>query len=311
MKTRFCWLQSFLLFCGLCLSIPAEDRPTCAVLNFEAGAGLSEEEARFIHARFSALLPKFDQYDVVAESRIQDLLKVAQFNRSDFTSTMDYALEIGKVLQIRYMIIGTVGRIGDLYSLNTSVVDIETGKIIDTAITDHKGTITDFSTRVPEQNIQELLYGAAAGTRTASTDAPAIDSGTAGNTTPVRASTSVKDRRAALQQAQALYEAGLYKESMDAVKQLMKESGPSVEAHILLGEAYAKQKGWYNLAVRELEKAIAMDSTSVEARMALARVHLEVGRRADRAAPLLKQVQILQPDQPDLDRLMRAANLSP
>lgn len=309
MKARTACCVVAVLIAALAPAVSGDEaRPTCAVLPFEAGAGLSAEEAAFLHARFATLLPKFDRYDVVAESRIQDLLAMAEFNRSDFTSTMDYALEIGKILQIRYVIIGTAGRIGDLFSLNTSVVDIETGKIIDTAVSDHKGAITDFAASVPEQNIRELLYGSAI---PRGPDSGKQEAAQGADGTPEKAPALIPshsaDRRAGLQQARSLYDAGLYKECIDAVKKLIRESGPSVDAHILLGEAYARQKGWYNLAVRELEKALALDATSVDARMALARVHLEVGRRADRAGPLLEQVQAIAPATPGLEELLRAA----
>lgn len=202
--------------------------PTCAVLGFDTGAGLTAEDANFIRSRFAALLPQYDLFDEIAESHIQGVLKVSEFNRSDFTSTMDYALEIGKILQIRYVIIGSVGRIDDLFSLNTSVVDIETGIIIHSAVTDHRGKLSDFAMLAAEKNIRTLKYGQ---------PAPAPE----------------KDRRMELDQARRRLDRGLYKEAAEATKKMIGESGPSMEAHILLGQAYAKQKGWYNLAVRELE----------------------------------------------------------
>jgi tetratricopeptide (TPR) repeat protein len=297
------WLLTAIFF--LSLVSQGDIKPTCAVLNFEAGAGLSNEEAQFIRARFSALLPKYDRYDVVAESRVQDLLKMAEFNRSDFTSTMDYAMEIGKYLQIRYIIIGSVGRMGDLYSLTTSVVDMETAKVIDTAVTDHRGTLTDFAAIAAEQNIHELVYGSSSAERN-----PEVEGiGKASGEPVVPAALPVKttDRRAELQKARRLYQGGLYKETVDAVRALIRDSGPSVDAHILLGEAYAKQKGHYQLAVRELEKAIALDPATVEGRLALARIHLDVGNRPDKALVLLGETRALAPGNPELEALATRA----
>ena len=309
MKTMRIWIHSLIAALLLaCIGEAAEtNRPTCAVLGFEAGGGLTAEDAQFIHARYAALLPKYDQYDVIAESRIQDMLKVAEFNRSDFTSTMDYALEIGKILQIRYVIIGSVGRIGDLYSLNTSVVDVETGRIVDTAVTDLRGTLTEFAQKAAEKNIQELLYGSQTPPGPSGTAATSLEGGAPDRSGTTPATTATPSRRPELEQARRLFASGLYKEAAEAAKKAMDESGPSVEGHILLGEAYAKQKGWYNLAARELEKAIALDPTTIDGRLALARIHIECGGRGDKAKELLDEVRAMSPEQPGLEDLSRQA----
>ena len=132
-------------------------RPTCAVLPFEVGGDVKDAEAKFITDRFSTLLPKMGKYDVVAKGRINEILKVAEFNRAEFSSTTEFAIEMGKILQVRYVIHGAVGHMGSLYSLNTSVVDVETARVVETAVTDIKGDITEFAERGAEENIRALF----------------------------------------------------------------------------------------------------------------------------------------------------------
>lgn len=132
-------------------------RPTCAVLPFEVGGDVKDADAKFITDRFSTLLPKIGKYDVVAKGRINEILKVAEFNRAEFSSPTEFAIEMGKILQVRYVIHGAVGHMGSLYSLNTSVVDVETARVVETAVTDIKGDITEFAERGAEENIRALF----------------------------------------------------------------------------------------------------------------------------------------------------------
>lgn len=152
-------LMSLLLSCGLVAhTVIAEDgKPSCAVLTFDAGEGMTVGEAKFISDRFAAFFGQADIYELVARSRMQEILKIAEFNRMDHCSATDCAVEAGRILQVRYMIFGSVGHVGQLYSLNSSLVEVETGRIISSAITDHIGKVTQFVESAPSKNIKALL----------------------------------------------------------------------------------------------------------------------------------------------------------
>ncbi len=144
---------------ALCAAAAAQPaaKPACAVLTFDAGAGISADEAKFLSDRFTSLLAQAEVYNVVARSRMLEILETESFNRSDHCSATECAVEAGRKLQVRYIIFGTVGRFGDLMSLNTSLVDVETVKIVSSAISDFTGDWTEFGKSAPAENVRRLL----------------------------------------------------------------------------------------------------------------------------------------------------------
>ena len=135
----------------------AANRPTCAVLSFQPGAGCTAQEATFISDRFAALLAQLDKYDVLARSEMTKILSIQKVNMSDYCSAAECAVEAGKLLSVQFIIVGTFGHVGNLYSMNTSLVDVETGRVMSTAVTDHQGAIEDFIKGGPPDNIKSLL----------------------------------------------------------------------------------------------------------------------------------------------------------
>ena len=88
---------------------------------------------------------------------MQNILKFQRWNASDYCSAAECAVEAGKMLSVQYVIYGSVAHIGKLYSLNTSLVDIETGRVTSSAVTDFEGTVENFVRGVAEDNIRSLL----------------------------------------------------------------------------------------------------------------------------------------------------------
>lgn len=144
------------MLCAAAAAQPAA-KPACAVLTFDAGAGVGPDEAKFLSDRFTSFLAQAEVYNVVARSRMLEILETEAFNRSDHCSATECAVEAGRILQVRYIIFGTVGRFGDLMSLNTSLVDVETTKIVSTAISDFTGDWTEFGKSAPAENVHKLL----------------------------------------------------------------------------------------------------------------------------------------------------------
>ncbi|MBM4148984.1 MAG: hypothetical protein FJ224_08060 [Lentisphaerae bacterium] len=142
---------------SMALSASAQQKPGIAVLTFDPTEGITDGEARFLTDRFSSLLQQTGKFDVLARSRINELLQMANFTRTERCSATDCAIEAGKILSVRFVVFGTVGRMAELYSLNTSLVDVETGRILRSAIADHKGSMTDFADLAAGRNLKELL----------------------------------------------------------------------------------------------------------------------------------------------------------
>jgi hypothetical protein len=67
------------------------------------------------------------------------------------------AVAQGRLLETDYVIYGVFGHIGNLYSLETSLVDVKNGSVIQTAVTDFEGDQDEFAEKVPPENLKSLL----------------------------------------------------------------------------------------------------------------------------------------------------------
>ncbi len=135
----------------------AADKPTCAVLTFDAKGGVTAEQASLLTDRFAAEMDRTGRYTLTSRQKMAEILKLQEFARSDNCSAAECAIEAGKLLSVRYMIYGSIARVGSLYTLNTYIADIESGATIRSAITDQPGHIEDMLTKGMKSNVNELL----------------------------------------------------------------------------------------------------------------------------------------------------------
>lgn len=135
----------------------AESMPTCAVLTFDSRGGVSMDEVRLFSDRFAIELDSLRQYTLVPRSKMVEVLKEQQFARSENCSAAECAMEAGKLLGVRYMAYGSIGLIGSLYTVNTYLVDVESGAAVKTATTDYRGDKESVLIQGMRQNAMSLL----------------------------------------------------------------------------------------------------------------------------------------------------------
>ncbi len=154
---RIIWL---ILLAACPLSVPAKsggDRRTCAVMTFDAKDGVTTGQAALLSDRFAAIVERSGGYTLLPRSKMAEVLKLQEYSRSDDCGGAECAIEAGRLLTVRFMIYGSVGKIGSLYTINSYLVDVETGATLQSAITDHPGTIEDLLTRAMAENASKLL----------------------------------------------------------------------------------------------------------------------------------------------------------
>lgn len=116
-------------------------KPTCAVLDFETLEGLTEGQARMISARISAEFALSGDYLMIERHQVQRVLEENEFGM--ICSETACAVEAGRFLAASHVVIGTVGKFGSLYAINTRLVSVETGVVRAQATTDHEGRLED------------------------------------------------------------------------------------------------------------------------------------------------------------------------
>ncbi len=111
-----------------------------AVMELESRGSLNKEESGTLTDRLRSMLVRTNAFVVVDRGKMQDILKEQGFQMSGCTSA-ECAVEAGKILGVEAMVAGTVGRLGKLYTLDITLIDVETSQIIKSLTRDYTGEI--------------------------------------------------------------------------------------------------------------------------------------------------------------------------
>ena len=71
---------------------------------------------------------------------MQEVLKEQGFQQPGCT-TDECIVEIGRLIGVEKIISGSISKIGNIYSVSSRIVNVETGEIENTAVFDHTGNI--------------------------------------------------------------------------------------------------------------------------------------------------------------------------
>ena len=138
---------------------PAANYPhlgaTAAILTFDAHAGLSPDEVALLADRFAVELDRTGTYKLVPRSKMQEILDLQAFAVA--CSSVDCAVEAGQQLGVEYMIYGSIGRIGSLFTMNVYLASVEKGAVVAGTTMDYSGQIEGLLTEGMAQAVDSLL----------------------------------------------------------------------------------------------------------------------------------------------------------
>jgi TolB-like protein len=118
------------LFCVtlfLVSAASAQIKPTIAVLSLEA-KNVNKETADAVADILSTELFNSQRFNVIERQAITRILEEQKLQMTGVTD-MNQAVEIGKVLNVAKIMIGSVSRLGDTFIVNTRLVDVKTGAL--------------------------------------------------------------------------------------------------------------------------------------------------------------------------------------
>ncbi len=101
------------------------EKPTVAVLDFE-GRGISILESQTLTDRFTTELANTDRVRMVDRNTMTDVLVEQGFSSGECTSE-ECAAEVGAALGVEFMINGSVGKIGNTYTIDAKMFSVATG----------------------------------------------------------------------------------------------------------------------------------------------------------------------------------------
>ena len=127
MKTIRIFFVVFLLF-FTSLAFSQEQKITSAVMDLRAEEGVSQSVARTLSDYLRTQLINTDKFIFVTRENVEEVLKEQKFQLSGCTD-QECIVEVGKLLGVRKMFTGSVGKVGATYIINLKIIDVESGKI--------------------------------------------------------------------------------------------------------------------------------------------------------------------------------------
>jgi len=112
------------LFIGVYSS---ENKTTIAILDFKSTT-IDTAILVPIATRLSSEIVKTGTYTVVERSEMQAILKEQGFQQTGCTD-QNCAIEAGQLLNVQFIITGTVDKLGNIYSINVRMINVATGEI--------------------------------------------------------------------------------------------------------------------------------------------------------------------------------------
>jgi len=135
-KVLYYYLVSLLFIVRL---IYAQELKTISVLNLDP-SGLTNQEAKVITDRIRSTLPRLGVYNVQERGKMEAIFDEMKFQLSGCTSEA-CVVEAGQLLGAEKMLYGSVGHLGDFFTLELFILDVETGSIEHTSSFEVEGNI--------------------------------------------------------------------------------------------------------------------------------------------------------------------------
>jgi hypothetical protein len=117
-----------------------EGKLRIAIIDFSTTGGLSKQETVTLSNRLNSMLVKTDAFIVLERGKMGEILNEQGFQQLGCTTT-ECAVEVGKLLNVQKIINGFIGKIGNTYTIDIALIDIQTAQIEKSFVQDYKGEI--------------------------------------------------------------------------------------------------------------------------------------------------------------------------
>lgn len=124
----------FIVFLGILYP----QTPT-AVIELE-GKGISQTEASALTDRLRSELFQLGSFRVIERGLMEEILDEQGFQQMGCTSD-ECIVEVGNLIGVQQIIGGSISKVGDVFSISTRLINVETGEIISIITYDYEGQI--------------------------------------------------------------------------------------------------------------------------------------------------------------------------
>ena len=100
---------------------------TIAVLDLDIN-NVSQSDVRALSDRLREELFKTKEYKVLERGLMEEIMKEQGFQQAGCTSN-ECIVEVGQLTGVQKMVGGSVSKVGNVYSVSSRIIDIETGAV--------------------------------------------------------------------------------------------------------------------------------------------------------------------------------------
>ncbi|MDP8207509.1 MAG: CsgG/HfaB family protein [Candidatus Electryonea clarkiae] len=132
-----------------------ENKTTIAALNLDMRDGVPAN----YQAMFSDILRdelfQTGKFRVLERIKMEEILAEVGFQMSGCASD-ECIIAAGQMLGVEQMVAGSIGKIGTLYVISIRLIDVETGELISTGSSRHKGSIEDVALKSLNEAVLQI-----------------------------------------------------------------------------------------------------------------------------------------------------------
>lgn len=121
-------------------ALPARqwDRDNIAVADLRALA-LSSNEVSTLSERLRSIIAETDYFRILSEQDMKMVLETQQFQKTDACDDTQCLVELGRILAVERVIGGSLGKVGETFTITLRIVNVETGRLEVSATREWKG----------------------------------------------------------------------------------------------------------------------------------------------------------------------------
>jgi len=113
-----------------------------AVLDLDGTANLTMEETKTISDRLESEIQGTGTASLLERRKMQEILSEQGFQQSGVCDASNCQVQVGQLLGVDQVITGSVGKVGNVYTLNVKLIDVQTGAILRSHVVDVDGDLS-------------------------------------------------------------------------------------------------------------------------------------------------------------------------
>lgn len=149
-------------------------QPTLAVMTLQ-GRSIQPDEAEVLGEAITSQLKSLGKYRVIERSQIEKILAEQGFQNSGACDKSECAVEVGRIAGIDQMVVGSVGKLGNTWSMVIRMVSVQTGEILASAQDAREGQVDVLLRESVPVLVSQLLGLGAKVVPTSAPPAPVVD----------------------------------------------------------------------------------------------------------------------------------------